>query len=106
MGKSAWNELVLQSQQGSSVSRRTHFMLHSKQGHSQFPSKRMGHAILGTKYEQLYLNGMYARGQVYKDTKINPVDFTEPFMKKLDKPFIFDNVEEDGEKTLDLNLKL
>ncbi|KAK4347417.1 hypothetical protein RND71_033756 [Anisodus tanguticus] len=81
MGKSAWNELVLQSQQGSSVSRRTHFMLHSKQGHSQFPSRRNGHA----KYEQSYLNGMYARarGQVYKDTKINPVDFTEPFMKKL-----------------------
>ncbi|CAN4081950.1 unnamed protein product [Withania somnifera] len=84
---------------GPPVSMKTRFKFDSKQGHSQIPSRRNNHAIFSSKFEQI-------RGQVNKVMEIDPIDFTEPLIKKLDKPFTFDNVGEDEDQNLDLKLKL
>ncbi|KAH0661775.1 hypothetical protein KY284_026706 [Solanum tuberosum] len=83
------------------VLRTTHFKLVNKQGHSQFSSRANGHAILRSVIEE-----SHSRGQVYRDKELDPVYFTKPLIKKIDKPFIFENVEEDEDKNVDLELKL
>ncbi|KAK4361378.1 hypothetical protein RND71_020330 [Anisodus tanguticus] len=101
MGRSAWNELVLQSQQGNSDgiyskdSQCSQPNVHGREGYTLAiqPNGKTIHENID--FEQSYLNGMSIRGQVYKDTKIDLVHFTKPFMKKLDNPFTLDNVEED-----------
>ncbi|MCD7454335.1 hypothetical protein HAX54_024347 [Datura stramonium] len=75
------------------MSRKTHFKLDSKQGHSQNPSRRNRHAIFRSEFED-------TGGQVEKDMAMEPVDFTKPLIKKLDNPFIFRNVEENEDQKL------
>ncbi|XP_049344269.1 uncharacterized protein LOC125808640 [Solanum verrucosum] len=83
------------------VSRTTPFKLNSKQGHSQIASRANGHAIFRSMMEE-----SHSRGQVYKDKELNLVGFTMPLIKKLNKPFIFENVEVDEDQNVDLELKL
>ncbi|MCE5166598.1 hypothetical protein HAX54_022363 [Datura stramonium] len=90
--------LVIQ-RNGLPVSRKTHFKPDSRPGHSQISSKRNGHAIFYSKVED-------ARGQVNKNMEMDPVDFTKPLIKKLDKPFHFGNIAEAEDQNLDLELKL
>ncbi|MCE0481754.1 hypothetical protein HAX54_039749 [Datura stramonium] len=81
------------------VSRKTHFKLDSTQKHSQISSKRKGHAIFHSKVED-------TKGQVNKEMEIDPINFTKPLIKKLDKPISFGNIAEDEDQNLDLELKL
>ncbi|KAK4718179.1 hypothetical protein R3W88_016517 [Solanum pinnatisectum] len=73
----------------------------NKQGHSQFASRENGHVIFRSMIEE-----SDSRGQVYRDKELDPIYFTKPLIKKLDKPFIFENVEEDEDKSVHLELKL
>ncbi|XP_049344268.1 uncharacterized protein LOC125808639 [Solanum verrucosum] len=86
---------------GFPVSRTTHFKLNSKQGQSQFASRSNDHAIFRSTIEE-----SHSRNQVYKDKELNLVGFTKPLIKKLDKPFIFENVEAYEDQNVDLELKL
>lgn len=79
---------------GSSLSRRPIFK--SRQEQSHFPSRRNNHAIFRAKFPQSYFN----------DMEIDNVDLTKPYIKKLEKPFNFVDVEDDDDKSLDLELKL
>ncbi|KAK6786447.1 hypothetical protein RDI58_014972 [Solanum bulbocastanum] len=86
---------------GYPVSRTTHFKINSKQGHSQFASRANGHAIFRSMIEE-----SHSRGQVHKDKELNLVVLTKPLIKKLDKPFIFENVKAREDQNVDLELKL
>ncbi|KAG5599986.1 hypothetical protein H5410_031356 [Solanum commersonii] len=93
---------MLAIQQNSYLVLRTiDFKLDNKQGHSQFASIANGHAIFRSMIEE-----SLSRGQVYRDKKLGPIYFTKPLIKNIDKPLIFENVEEDEDKNVDLDLKL
>lgn len=84
------------------MSKTTHFKLDSKRGHSQFASSGInGHATVRSMFEE-----SHSRGQVYKDEELDPVDFTRPLIKKLDKPFTFERVVAVEDHNVDLELKL
>ncbi|KAG5600458.1 hypothetical protein H5410_031828 [Solanum commersonii] len=83
------------------VSKTTHFKLNSKQGQSQFASRANDNAIFHSTIEE-----SHSRSQVYKDRELNLVGFTKLLIKKLDKPFIFENVKADEDQNVDLELKL
>lgn len=79
------------------MSRTTHFKLNSKQGHYQFASRANGRSMSEESH---------SRGQVHKIKELNLFDFTNALIKKLDKPFIFENVEANEDQNVDLELKL
>ncbi|KAK4718177.1 hypothetical protein R3W88_016515 [Solanum pinnatisectum] len=79
------------------VSRTTHFKLDNKQGHSQFSSRATRHAMIEESH---------SRGQVYIDKELHPIYITKLLIKKIDKPFIYENIEEVEDKNVDLELKL
>ncbi|XP_049354756.1 uncharacterized protein LOC125819346 [Solanum verrucosum] len=79
------------------VLRTTNFKLDNKQGHSQFSSRATRHAMIEESH---------SKGQVYIDKELHPIYITKPLIKKIDKPFIFENGEEVEDTNVDLELKL